>query len=152
MKLNFKKLIGIILITFLIGNIFTLFTIDNTYYKSLVKPFFIPPIIFPITWSTLYLLMSISLYRVTESIDVRKKECIVYYFIQLIVNSLWTLFFFGLNFIGFSFIWCVLLLVLVIIMSSKFYLVDKISAYLNVPYILWLIFASFLNLSILLLN
>lgn len=152
MKINYKKLFGYILITFLIGSIFSIFTMDSEYYKELIKPIDIPAITFPIVWSILYLLMSISVYMISESNNLKRREALTYYFMQLIFNSLWTLLFFGFKLISFSFIWCVILLILVIIMSIKFYRINKISAYLNLPYIAWLLFASYLNLSILILN
>ena len=147
MKINYKQLFKYLLITFLIGSLFSVFTIDNSYYKMLIKPIEIPPIVFPIVWSILYILSSISIYIVRYS-----KEANKIYLLQIITNSLWTLFFFGFKLINFSFIWCLLLLIIVSIMTYYFYKLNKVSGFLNIPYILWLIFASYLNLSILILN
>lgn len=147
MKINYKQLFKYLLITFLIGSLFSIFTIDNSYYKMLIKPIEIPPIVFPIVWSILYILSSISIYIVRDS-----KEANKIYLLQIITNSLWTLFFFGFKLISFSFIWCLLLLIIVSIMTYYFYKLNKVSGLLNIPYILWLLFASYLNLSILILN
>ena len=147
MKINYKQLFKYLLITFLIGSLFSIFTIDNSYYKMLIKPIEIPPIVFPIVWSILYILYSISIYIVRDS-----KEANKIYLLQIITNSLWTLFFFGFKLISFSFIWCLLLLIIVSIMTYYFYKLNKVSGFLNIPYILWLLFASYLNLSILILN
>jgi len=147
MKINFKKLITIILVTFLVGGIFSFFTMNNDTYQNLTKPFEIPTIVFPIVWSIIYLLISISYYLVSGN----KKTLKIYAF-QLVINSLWTLIFFGLNMYLFAFFWLLLLLGVVIYMTVEFYKIDKRTLYLNIPYILWLLFAGYLNLSIYLLN
>ncbi len=147
MKINFKKLITIILVTFLVGGIFSFFTINNDTYQNLIKPFEIPTIVFPIVWSIIYLLISISYYLVSGN-----KKTLKIYALQLVINSLWTLIFFGLNMYLFAFFWLLLLLGVVIYMTVEFYKIDKRTLYLNIPYILWLLFAGYLNLSIYLLN
>ncbi len=147
MKINFKKLITIILVTFLVGGIFSFFTMNNDTYQNLIKPFEIPTIVFPIVWSIIYLLISISYYLVSGN-----KKTLKIYALQLVINSLWTLIFFGLNMYLFAFFWLLLLLGVVIYMTVEFYKIDKRTLYLNIPYILWLLFAGYLNLSIYLLN
>lgn len=144
MKINYKKLVFCIIITFIIGGFFAIFT-NMDFYKDLNKPFEIPAITFPIVWSILYLLMGISLYIVSTSNNSDKISSIVIYFLQLIVNSLWTLFFFGFKWFFFSFLWLILLILLVLVMLYKFYKVNKIAMYLNIPYLIWLFFAGYLN-------
>ena len=112
----------------------------------------VPAIIFPIVWSILYLLMSISCYIITESNDKNKDKAVIWYGINLVVNSLWSLIFFGFGTYLLSFMWIILLLIIVIIMMAKFYNINKKAAYLNIPYILWIIFAGYLNFGIYLLN
>lgn len=148
-KIDWKKLIFYIIITFVIGGLFVMLT-DNSFFKDLNKPFDVPAIVFPIVWSILYLLMAISAYLVSEEKNTSSEIAI--YFIQLIVNSLWTLFFFGFKLYFFSFLWLLLLLVLVLIMVFKFYKVRKIAGIMNIPYIIWLIFAAYLNYMIYYLN
>ncbi len=151
-KINFKLLFTIIFITFLVGNLFTFTIIKNReIYEALNKPFEIPMLVFPIVWTILYLLMSISLYRIIKSnndID----SSLVIYGINLMFNSLWTLIYFGLNKYLFAFIWLIILVIIVIIMIINFYKRDKWSGLMNIPYLLWLIFALYLNYSIYLLN
>lgn len=151
MKINFKKLLLIIAVTFIIGNIFTFFTIDTSFYKQLNKPFEVPGIVFPIVWSILFLLMSISLYIVTNN-NKDNSDSYKIYFIQLIINAFWTLFFFGLKLYLFSFLWIILLIVAVVIMIINFYKKNKVAGLLQIPYLLWLIFASYLNYMIYYLN
>lgn len=151
MKINFKILLLCIIITFFIGSFFSLF-ISTDSYVSLNKIIDVPGYIFPIVWSILYLLMAISLYIVYESYGYNKKDAIKIYFLQLLVNSLWTLIFFGFKLYLFGFIWILLLIILVIIMIIKFYKINKIAGLLNIFYLFWLIFASVLNLSVVILN
>lgn len=147
MKINYKKLIYYILITFLIGSVFAIFTKNAGFYQQLNKPFELPSIVFPIVWSIIYLLLGISAYLVKDN-----KEAIRSYYIELIVNSFWTLLFFGFKLYLVSFIWLLLLIYLVVNMMLKFWKVNKIATYLNIPYLLWLIFAGYLNFMIYYLN
>lgn len=152
MKINYKKLILYILLTFLIGSFFAIFINDYNTYNNLNKIINVPSIVFPIVWSILYLLMGISLYIVSKSNNIDKNRANKIYFSQLIVNSLWTLIFFKFKLYILSFIWILLLIVLVIIMIIKFYNINKKSGLLNIPYLIWLIFASILSLSVIILN
>lgn len=148
-KINWKRLIVIIIITFVVGSFFSFFTMNNMdTFKELEKPINVPSILFPIVWSILYLLMSISLYIVID----KNKNSLIIYSIQLIINSLWTLIFFGFGAYLLAFIWIILLLIAIVIMIAKFYNIDKKAAYLNIPYLLWVLFAAYLNLGIYLLN
>ncbi len=151
MKFNLKKFIIITIITFVIGNLFVFFVMNNMdYYKTLDKPIDVPGIVFPIVWGILYLLMSISYYIISNNTKDTNTKTI--YWAQLIVNSLWTLLFFGLKAFLFSFLWIILLVVLVVIMIVKFYKVNKKAGLIQIPYLLWLLFAGYLNLGIYLLN
>ena len=153
MKINWKKLIIITVITFIVGSFFSWFTMNNMdAFKELNKPINVPGIIFPIVWGILYLLMSISCYIVSESSDPDRNNALIIYWVQLVINSIWSLIFFGFEMYLFAFIWLLILLISVIIMIVKFYKVDKKAAYLNIPYVLWIIFAGYLNLGIYLLN
>lgn len=153
MKINWKKLIIITIITFIVGSFFSWFTMNNMdAFKELNKPINVPGIIFPIVWGVLYLLMSISCYIVSESSDPARNKALIIYWVQLVINSIWSLIFFGFEMYLFAFIWLLILLISVIVMIVKFYKVDKKAAYLNIPYVLWIIFAGYLNLGIYLLN
>ena len=153
MKINWKKLIIITIVTFIVGSFFSFFTMNNMdAFKELNKPINVPPIVFPIVWSILYLLMSISLYIVIETDNKDNGKALIFYVVQLLINSLWSLIFFGFDAYLLSFIWLLLLLVAVIIMIVNFYKINKAAAYLQIPYVLWIIFAGYLNLGIYLLN
>ena len=151
-KINYKLLIFNILLPLIIGFIGSILGGFNNF-DLINKPTFTPPgIVFPIVWTILYILMGISAYIISISNNDNKKKAYIIYLIQLIVNCLWPLFFFRLNYYLFSFIWILLLIGLVIAMIDNFKQINKLSAYLQIPYLLWLIFASILNLSIYLLN
>ena len=152
MKINFKKLILIILGTILVGGIFAMLTMGKSSYGDLNKPFDVPSIVFPIVWVILYILMGISIYIISEDKYKDKTKSYTLYIVQLIMNSLWTLFFFGFNWYTFSAIWIVLLLIAVILMIISFFKIDRKAAYLQIPYVLWLLFALYLNVSIAILN
>ena len=121
-------------------------------YDSLTKPALSPPgILFPIAWSILYTLMGISHGILkTEHLDSRDTETV--YYTQLIVNLLWPILFFSLGWRLFAFIWIVLLDILVITMTLRFYRRNRTAGLLQLPYCLWLLFASYLNLATYLLN
>lgn len=154
MKINYKKFFKILTITFIIGNLFAVFLMGPMKEYALInKPALSPPgIVFPIVWSILFLLMSISFYMITETKSYDKEKSYILYFAQLIVNSLWTLIFFGFKAYLFAFIWIILLIILVIMMIIEFYKLNKTSAYLQIPYLLWLLFASYLNIMVYILN
>ena len=122
-------------------------------FDGIYKPSFTPPaIFFPIVWTILYILMGISSYLVYESSSNDKQSALIVYGIQLFINSLWTYFFFNLKWFLFSFILVLIILLLVIIMIVKFYRINKTAVYLQIPYVLWLIFAAILSYNVFLLN
>lgn len=153
-NIDYKKLIFYIIITILIGVIPSIFVFnDMTMYNELNKPPLSPPgILFPIVWSILYILMGISFYIVMKKETKLKEEARLIYFIQLIVNALWTPIFFGFKQYFLAFTWILMLIVLVIFMITIFFKIDKLAAYLQIPYLLWLIFAAYLNFGVFVLN
>lgn len=121
-------------------------------YNSLIQPPLSPPaIIFPIVWTVLYTLMGVS-YGILDINELVDSSINSIYYLQLFVNALWSIFFFVFKWRLFSFIWILLLLVLVIIMTIRFYNKNKLAGLLQIPYILWVAFASYLNFGVYLLN
>ncbi len=126
-----------------------------SFYKEIVRPPFSPPgWIFPIVWIILYALMGISAYFIyTSKATVRQKNfALAVYAIQLVVNFLWSIVFFRLEMVGLSVIIILLLLLLIVVMICVFYRIRPVAAYLNIPYLLWTAFASYLNIGVLILN
>ena len=137
-----------------IGSIFTVSTV-STWYTALIKPGFNPPNwIFGPVWTLLYLLMGFSLFLVWKQGLKKKyvKEGLIIFGIQISLNVLWSLFFFGLQNPLLAFIEIIILWTAVLFMIIYFYKVNKTAAYVQIPYILWVSFAALLNLSIVLLN
>ena len=124
------------------------------YTEMVNKPPLTPPaIVFPIVWTILYALMGISAARIwlaPESAE--RNRGLTVFVAQLIVNFFWPLFFFNLQAYGFAVLWLILLWVLVLYMILTFYKTDRLAAWLQVPYLLWLTFAAYLNLGVWLMN
>jgi tryptophan-rich sensory protein len=151
--IRLKELLMFVLGTLAVGFLGSLLGNFDTY-KNLIKPSFSPPsLVFPIAWTILYILMGISAYIVYMSVNKEKRNStLVIFYVQLLVNVIWSYIFFGLGYKLLAFIWLLILLVLVIIMSIKFYKIKHIAGLLQIPYILWLMFAGILNYSIYTLN
>lgn len=153
-----KKLLLVqcILVPLLVGVIASLITGGGMeQYEQFVKPPLSPPgWLFPIVWTILYILMGISSYLIlTSSVSSAQKEkAMMLYWYQLAVNFLWPTFFFNFQWYLFSFAWLVLLWVLVLLMILSFREIDKRAAWLNIPYLIWLTFAGYLNLMVWWLN
>lgn len=121
-------------------------------YDALMKPALAPPaILFPIAWSILYTLMGYSHGRLKWT-RLSTPDTETVYYAQLIVNLLWPILFFTLSWRLFAFVWIVLLDILASLMALRFYRRDKVAGLLQIPYCLWLLFASYLNLATYLLN
>lgn len=153
-KINIPLLIICILIPLAVGFLSSLFAGNNfDAYQNITQPPFSPPaFVFPIVWTILYVLMGISSYIVLTSNSASKGFALKLYGANLFFNFFWSIIFFRYFEFLFAFIWLILLLVIVVWMVLEFRKISKISALLNVPYILWLIFAAYLNFGVYLLN
>lgn len=156
MKINVKQLIKCIAFPLLVGALAGLLTRNAmTDFEVLNKPPLSPPgWLFPVVWTILYTLMGISSYLIrTSDADPQKiSDALNIYFYQLVVNFLWSIFFFNFEWYLFSFIWLILLWILIVIMIKSFEQINKVAAYLNIPYLVWVTFAGYLNFSIWWLN
>lgn len=149
---NLKIYVKSILTTLILGGLVGFIISGYIDYNSLQKPPFAPPsILFPIVWTILYVLMGIS-YGILKTGDLVDSKINLIYYSQLIVNLLWPIAFFVLKWRFFAFLWIILLVVLVINMIIQFYNKNQLSGLLQIPYLLWLLFATYLNLGVYLLN
>lgn len=149
MKEKIKKYFPIFF-PIIIGTLVGLIISKSIDYNNLIKPPFSPPgILFPIAWTIIYLLMGVSYYIVKDNLSDKEKAL---YYAQLAVNALWSIIFFTLKWYLLSVLWIILLDILVITMILIFYRNNKLSAYLQIPYLLWILFATYLNIGIYLLN
>ena len=149
MVIDLKKIMEymLVILPLVLGIIVSAF-VDFNNYGSLNKPDLAPPaVVFPIAWTILYVLMGVSLYM-----NRNNKKNMITFFIQLMLNYLWVFVFFGMqSWLG-SFIVIILLDVMILYTILEFYKENKLSAYMMIPYLLWCVFASYLNFQIFLLN
>ena len=124
------------------------------YMQTVAKPALTPPgWVFGVIWTLLYTLMGVSAARIWLNPDsLQRSRGLNLYVAQLIVNFFWSLIFFNAQAFGFALLWLLLLWVLVLLMILQFYKVDKIAAYLQIPYLIWLTFAAYLNIGVWYLN
>ena len=149
-----SKLVNLFYLFFplLIGGIVGFIISGNIDYQNLIKPPLAPPkIVFPIVWSIIYLLMGISYFLLKRNSSDSSDESKIYY-LQLFINALWSIIFFLLKWRFVSVLWIILLDVVVIYMFNLFYKKVKLSAYLNIIYIIWILFATYLTIGIFILN
>ncbi len=139
-------------IALLVGGLSSLLSMKGmeVYNESVLKPLLTPPgWIFAVVWSILYVLMGISAAIVWLSNEsTSRNRGLNLYVFQLIVNFFWSLLFFNAQAYGLSLLWLIFLLVLVVWMSWEFYKVKPVAGYLQIPYIIWLIFAAYLNFAV----
>jgi benzodiazapine receptor len=138
----------------LFGGIFTAQSV-TTWYATLAKPSFNPPAwVFGPVWTTLYLLMGISLYLVwrTRGVTERRRTALIVFFVQLILNALWSYIFFGLRNPGAAVVEIFVLWVCILLTAIFFRKLSRPAAWLLVPYILWVTFAAVLNFAVWQLN
>ena len=156
MKINKRLLFICIAIPVIVGIVSALLTRNSMeLFQSIDKPPLAPPgWLFPVVWTILYILMGISSYLILESGESQEeiRKALTIYGYQLVVNFLWPTFFFNFGWYFFSFLWLVLLWVLVLMMILRFKNISKLAAYMNIPYLVWLTFAGYLNLGIWILN
>lgn len=155
-KSNVLKLIVSIVLPLSIGAIAGIFTSEAIpgWYATLNRPSFNPPNwLFGPVWTTLYLLMGVSLYLIWKQEKSKERNLAMLVFIvQLVLNFAWSFIFFYFNKISFAFAEIILLWLSILLMIIRFYRIKPIAAYINIPYLLWVSFAAILNLSFYLLN
>ena len=154
-SLLFKLIVSIIL-PLALGAIAGMFTSQSVpeWYATLNRPSFNPPNwIFGPVWTTLYILMGISLFLIwKQDMSKARNLAILVFMLQLLLNFGWSFIFFYFNRIGFALIEIVLLWINIVVMLVLFYKIKPIASYINIPYLLWVTFATVLNGSYYFLN
>ena len=152
-KNKYLSLLILLLVTFIapvIGSYVTS-VFKEPWYSEIIQPSFNPPSwVFPPVWSTLYVMMSIAIWRVWTTFF--NSRILKLYFFHLFFNSIWSIIFFGFHQIGLALINIIVILFFIIILMKEYLKIDKLSFYLMIPYFLWSSFALVLNASILFLN
>ena len=126
----------------------------EAYSETVAQPTLSPPMwLFPVAWTILYALMGVGAARVWLAPEsAQRRRGLNLFVAQLVVNFFWSLIFFNLQSFGFAFVWLLLLLALVLWMTVVFSQTDRLAAWLQVPYLLWLAFAGYLSFAVWLLN
>ena len=146
-----------VVIALAVGGISALLTMNNMdLYSKIEQPALAPPPwLFPVVWTILYVLMGIGAALVYNRKDFKPEEtrnALIIYAINLALNFFWSIIFFNLEAYLFAFIWLVALWIVIIAMIISFRKVSPVAAYLQIPYLLWVTFAGYLNLAIYILN
>lgn len=151
---NYAVSIAISLGTGILSALVTMGNMD--LYSEITRPPLSPPsILFPIVWTILYTLMGISATMIYEEKDAQSdevKSVLTVYAISLFLNFFWSIIFFNMRAFLFSFIWLVALWISILITIIKSYRIKPIAGILQIPYLLWVTFAGYLNLAIYILN
>ena len=154
MNIQWKKLIPQLLLPLGVGALSAFLTRGSMdIYSQITEPPLAPPAaIFPIVWTILYLLMGISAYLIMTSGNENTESAMFIYWLQLAVNFIWSPIFFNAQMFRVAFVVLIILCILVFTMIKRFLPINKTAAYLQIPYLIWLTFAGYLNLMIALLN
>ena len=154
LKNKFISFILFFIITYsasLIGGMATI-SFKEPWYSELIKSNYNPPDwIFAPVWTTLYLMMTLAIWFFWHSKN-RDLNTIYIYFIHIVFNTTWSIVFFGLHQILFALIVLLILIFLIVILIIRFKRVNLASYYLMIPYLLWTLYALFLNFNLLILN
>jgi len=154
-KNDWTELLAIVLATELIGVLASLLSGSaGQDYRSLIQPPLSPPgWLFGIVWPVLYLLMGIAAYLIYQAPQtMQRRNAITLYWVQLFVNFLWPIVFFRLEWYWISVAVILVLDALVLLTAVRFYQIKKAAGILMIPYLLWILFATYLNIGIALLN
>lgn len=154
MKIQLKPLVVSLLISLGVGTVASILTSGSySIYENLSKPPLSPPgFIFPVVWIILYILMGISAYLIYISDSDEKNLALKFYAVSLIVNFFWPIFFFKFGLFWLAFFWLLLLIFIVAVTLILFKKINPTAAWLLVPYLIWILFAAYLNLFTAILN
>lgn len=155
-KMQIIKLLISILLPLSIGAIAGIFTAQavTEWYATLNRPSFNPPnYLFGPVWTTLYILMGFSLFLIWKSEASKKRNrAIIIFALQLFLNFWWSFIFFYFHLLGLALVEIGVLWINIFIMLWLFYKIKPLAAYINIPYLLWVSFATVLNAAYYLLN
>lgn len=151
-KIDWKVFLFFFFYTFILAGIGVLLS-GGFNLDSLNKPPLAPPAwVFPIVWTLLYAAMSTAAYLVFVSNDIDRSATLRLYLLQVVINVLWPVFFFRFEWRLFAFFWLLLLLAAVALTTAGFKNISRTAYYLMIPYIIWILFAAYLNIGFYLLN
>ena len=155
MKIKKKPFIIAILLPLLVGGLSALLAGGMKEFETVNKPPLSPEAwLFPVVWTLLFILMGVASYIIYDftAPEYKKNSALLCYGLQLFFNFFWSIIFFRFRLYLFAFIWLLILLGLIICTAVRFYRISNVAGYLMLPYVLWVLFAGYLNLGIYLLN
>ncbi len=149
-----KPYIFSILLALTVGGLSALSIANNmNIYDKITPPPLAPPgWLFPVVWTILFILMGISAAMIYTSSSTKKDDALFVYAVSLVLNFSWSIFFFNMQSFIVSFIILIALLLSIIVTIIYYYKIDKVAALLQIPYLVWVTFAGYLNLAIAILN
>lgn len=152
LKKNKTKIAGIV-ITLAVGSVSAFVSGNYDTYEAYNKPVFSPPgWLFPIVWTVLYIMMGFAAGIIAESRDLDRGFALKLYVLQLSINVIWPILFFRFNAPKFALFWLALLIVVIVLTIKNFRTINKTAGNLLIPYLLWCVFAFYLNFGIVVLN
>lgn len=156
-KNDILKLVGSFLIVFIFAAMGSLATFSQIpgWYVTLIRPDWAPPNwVFPVVWTTLYILMALALFLVWRmGLETKQsKVAVAVFLVQLAINAMWSIVFFGYHSIFGGLVLVILLWITILANIIVFYRVSKWAGILLLPYIIWVSIASYLNYTVWLLN
>ena len=137
------------------GVFFTPHGDSNVWYNGLIKSYLTPPgWVFSVAWTILYVLLGVALYLIIRTVhkNINKMRAYIFFGAQLVLNGLWSYMFFGAHLPGFALVTLLVLFIVAVWMARVFHGINRPAAYLVIPYILWMMFAFYLNAYIILMN
>jgi len=152
-KNKYLSLFLILTITFIASGVggFVTASFKEPWYSEIILPSFNPPSwVFAPVWSTLYVLMSIAIWRVW--INFFDQKILIIYFVHLFFNGLWSIVFFGFHQIELALLNLMIILIFIVVLMKVYFIKDKLSFYITLPYFFWSSYALILNFSIVVLN
>ena len=154
---KYKPYIVSVVIALAVGGLSAAVTSQSmeVYSKINQPPLSPPSILFPIVWTILFTLMGISAALVYHFKDTKHdgvRTALIVYAVNLAVNFIWSIIFFNMQAYLFAFVWLVALWALILLTIIKYYRIKPVAAYLQIPYLVWVTFAGYLNLAIYILN
>tara|TARA_B100000780_G_scaffold257905_1_gene207977 strand:+ start:210 stop:674 length:465 start_codon:yes stop_codon:yes gene_type:complete len=152
-KNKYLSLFLILTITFIASGVggFVTASFKEPWYSEIILPSFNPPSwVFAPVWSTLYVLMSIAIWRVW--VNFFDQKILIIYFVHLFFNGLWSIVFFGFHQIELALLNLMIILIFIVVLMKIYFIKDKLSFYITLPYFFWSSYALILNFLIVVLN
>lgn len=150
---KYKPYVLQVVLALAVGGVSALISGGMNVYDTLVRPPLSPPgWLFPVVWSILYVLMGVAAGLICKSDHPGRDHALRWYYVQLFINFLWSPLFFGLEWLSVAAVWLGLLVLAVLIACRQFRSISATAGYLLLPYLVWCLFALYLNIGFVVLN